>query len=84
LFSHKSLKYFLFFSSDIEIARSQEPKNIMVLAKEIGLNESEVILYGNKKAKICISTLDRLKNIKNGKYIVVTGYVNIILFCHFI
>ncbi|XP_025200390.1 C-1-tetrahydrofolate synthase, cytoplasmic [Melanaphis sacchari] len=59
--------------SDIEIARSQEPKNIMVLAKEIGLKESEVILYGNKKAKICISVLDRLKNIKNGKYIVVTG-----------
>lgn len=59
--------------SDIEIARSQEPKNIMVLAKEIGLQESEVILYGNKKAKICLSALDRLKNIKNGKYIVVTG-----------
>jgi len=51
----------------------------MVLAKEIGLQESEVILYGNKKAKICMSALDRLKNIKNGKYIVITGYVNIIL-----
>ncbi|KAF0760560.1 C-1-tetrahydrofolate synthase, cytoplasmic [Aphis craccivora] len=59
--------------SDIEIARSQEPKNIMILAKEIGLQESEVILYGNKKAKICLSALDRLKNIKNGKYIVITG-----------
>ncbi|CAH1736641.1 C-1-tetrahydrofolate synthase, cytoplasmic [Aphis gossypii] len=59
--------------SDIEIARSQEPKNIMVLAKEIGLQESEVILYGNKKAKICLSALDRLKNIKNGKYVVITG-----------
>ncbi|KAE9539995.1 hypothetical protein AGLY_005247 [Aphis glycines] len=59
--------------SDIEIARSQEPKNIMILAKEIGLQESEVILYGNKKAKICLSALDRLKNIKNGKYVVITG-----------
>jgi len=49
----------------------------MVLAKEIGLKESEVFLYGNKKAKICISILDRLKNMKNGKYVVVTGYVNI-------
>lgn len=48
----------------------------MDLAKEIGLEESEVILYGNKKAKISISTLNRLKNIDNGKYIVVTGYVN--------
>lgn len=50
----------------------------MGLANEIGLEESEVILYGNKKAKISISTLDRLKNINNGKYIVVTGYVNTI------
>lgn len=54
----------------------------MGLAKEIGLEESEVILYGNKKAKICISVLDRLKNISNGKYVVVTGYVNVMLVIH--
>lgn len=66
------LKYNFIFS-DIEIARSQEPINIMDLAKEIGLKESEVTLYGNKKAKISLSTLDRLNNVKNGKYIVVTG-----------
>ncbi|VVC39799.1 Formate-tetrahydrofolate ligase, FTHFS, conserved site,Formate-tetrahydrofolate ligase [Cinara cedri] len=59
--------------SDIEIARSQEPKNIMLLAKEIGLEDNEVTLYGNKKAKISISVLNRLENINNGKYIVVTG-----------
>jgi len=81
LFKPKLEILFSFVSSDIEIARSQEPKNIMILAKEIGLQESEVILYGNKKAKICLSALDRLKNIKNGKYIVITGYVNIILIC---
>lgn len=81
LFKPKLEILFSFVSSDIEIARSQEPKNIMVLAKEIGLQESEVILYGNKKAKICMSALDRMKNIKNGKYIVITGYVNIILIC---
>lgn len=81
LFKPKLEILFSFVSSDIEIARSQEPKNIMVLAKEIGLQESEVILYGNKKAKICLSALDRLKNKKNGKYVVITGYVNIILIC---
>lgn len=78
---HATLKklnvYFIVFFSDIEIARSQEPKNIVELAKEIGLVESEVILYGNKKAKISTSTLDRLKNITNGNYVVVTGYGNI-------
>lgn len=69
----------MLFSSDIIIARSQEPKNIMQLAKEIGLEEYEVILYGNKKAKISFSTLDRLKNRNNGKYVVVTGYVMFII-----
>lgn len=47
----------------------------MELAKEIGLEESEVVLYGNKKAKICVSTLERLKNVNNGNYVIVTGYV---------
>lgn len=46
----------------------------MNLAKEIGLEESEIILYGNKKAKISVSALNRLKDRNNGKYIVVTGY----------
>lgn len=49
----------------------------MELAKEIGLEDTEVILYGNNKAKISISTIDRLKNVNNGKYIVVTGYINL-------
>lgn len=68
------MKIILIFS-DIEIARSQEPKNIMELAKEIGLKESEVILYGNKKAKLSMSSImERMKNMDNGKYIVITGY----------
>lgn len=51
----------------------------MELAKEIGLKESEVILYGNKKAKISISsTMERMKNVDNGKYIVITGYLFIL------
>ncbi|XP_053696503.1 C-1-tetrahydrofolate synthase, cytoplasmic [Sabethes cyaneus] len=59
--------------SDIEIARSQTPKDIAVLASEIGLIPSEVSLYGDKKAKISLKTLDRLKNEQNGKYVVVAG-----------
>jgi methylenetetrahydrofolate dehydrogenase (NADP+)/methenyltetrahydrofolate cyclohydrolase/formyltetrahydrofolate synthetase len=51
----------------------------MQLANEIGLKKSEVFLYGNKKAKISISVINRLKDINNGKYIVVTGYVCVIL-----
>lgn len=59
--------------SDIEIARSQDPKEINQLADEIGLHPSEVSNYGKNKAKISVAVLDRLKNVKDGKYIVVAG-----------
>ncbi|XP_058457068.1 C-1-tetrahydrofolate synthase, cytoplasmic isoform X1 [Malaya genurostris] len=59
--------------SDIEIARLQTPKNISLLASEIGLIPSEVSLYGDKKAKISLKVLDRLKNEADGKYVVVAG-----------
>ncbi|XP_066249646.1 C-1-tetrahydrofolate synthase, cytoplasmic isoform X1 [Euwallacea similis] len=59
--------------SDIEIARSQIPKDITVLANEIGLLPHEVSQYGSKKAKISLSVLDRLKDSSNGKYVVVTA-----------
>ena len=62
--------------SDIEIASSQTPKDIMELAREIGLRSEEVDLYGKKKAKVSLRVLDRLRDRPNGKYIVVTGYVN--------
>lgn len=56
------------------IARSQEPKDIGKLAEEIGLQSSEVNFYGAKKAKISLKTLDRLKHVSDGKYVVVAGY----------
>jgi len=59
--------------SDIEVARAQTPKDINDLAEEIGLLPSEVDLYGKKKAKVSLSTLDRLESRENGKYIVVAG-----------
>ncbi|XP_023940349.2 C-1-tetrahydrofolate synthase, cytoplasmic [Bicyclus anynana] len=59
--------------SDIVIARSQKPKHISVLAEEIGLFPNEVSQYGNTKAKVSLSVLDRLKDQRGGKYIVVAG-----------
>ena len=61
--------------SDIEVASAQTPKNIDLLAREVGLLPSEVDLYGKKKAKVALSTLERLKDRKNGKYIIVAGKV---------
>ncbi|XP_048259043.1 C-1-tetrahydrofolate synthase, cytoplasmic-like [Haliotis rufescens] len=59
--------------SDIEVAQSQTPRDIAVLAKEINLQPEEVDLYGKKKAKVSLQVLKRLANQKDGRYVVVTG-----------
>jgi len=59
--------------SDIEIVRAQTPKQAKTIAAELGLYDSEFDLYGEYKAKISLSVLDRLKNYKNGKYVLVAG-----------
>lgn len=59
--------------SDIEISRAQEPKNISVVAEEVGLLPGEVSPYGSKKAKISLSVLNRLKDQEDGKYVVIAG-----------
>ena len=59
--------------TDIEISSNQVPKKIFQLAKEIGLKENELEPYGHYKAKVSLKVLDRLKHVKNSKYIVVTG-----------
>ncbi|XP_063299164.1 monofunctional C1-tetrahydrofolate synthase, mitochondrial [Pelobates fuscus] len=59
--------------SDIEISRAQRPKGIDVLAKEIGLLANEIEVYGQTKAKVRLSLLDRLKEQPDGKYILVAG-----------
>jgi len=61
--------------SDIEIAMAQTPKNITTLAREIGLLQTEVENYGKYKAKVELSVLDRLNHRKDGKYIVISGFV---------
>ncbi|CAG0917316.1 unnamed protein product [Notodromas monacha] len=59
--------------SDIDVARSQTPKDISDLCHEIGILPSEVELYGRTKAKISLDILKRLQSRKNGMYVVVTG-----------
>nr|XP_033807737.1 C-1-tetrahydrofolate synthase, cytoplasmic [Geotrypetes seraphini] len=59
--------------SDIEISRSCIPKPIGQLAMEIGLRAEEVECYGQTKAKVLLSTIKRLKDQQDGKYVVVTG-----------
>lgn len=59
--------------SDIEVARAQTPKDVDLLAREVGLLPSEVDLYGKKKAKVSLSTLGRLGGRTDGRYVVVAG-----------
>ena len=58
---------------DIYISQSQTPKTITKLANEIGILDEELDSYGKYKAKVSLNILDRLKNVKNGKYVLVTG-----------
>ncbi|XP_062980609.1 monofunctional C1-tetrahydrofolate synthase, mitochondrial [Elgaria multicarinata webbii] len=59
--------------SDIEISRGQSPKAVDVLAREIGLLTEEIEIYGQTKAKVRLSLLERLKDEPDGKYVLVAG-----------
>jgi methylenetetrahydrofolate dehydrogenase (NADP+) / methenyltetrahydrofolate cyclohydrolase / formyltetrahydrofolate synthetase len=59
--------------SDIAISRAQHPKQITVVAKEIGILKHELEPYGAYKAKVDLSLLKRLEHRRNGRYVVVTG-----------
>lgn len=59
--------------SDIEIAQAAEMEPISDIAKKLGLLPEELENYGNYKAKVHLSVLDRLADRPNGKYIDVTA-----------
>ncbi len=59
--------------SDIEIAQEATLKPINEVADEIGLQPDELELYGKYKAKVRLSVLDRLQDVSDGKYILVTA-----------
>jgi formate--tetrahydrofolate ligase len=59
--------------SDIEIAQKHKIKNIEKIAKNAGIPEEFLELYGNKKAKINFDYYETLKNNKDGNLILVTA-----------
>jgi formate--tetrahydrofolate ligase len=60
--------------SDLEIARSVTPRPIVDVARELGLRDDEIELYGSTKAKITLEAITRLEAERpRGKYVVVTG-----------
>ncbi len=61
------------FKTDLEIAREAKMKNILDIAKSIGLNEDDICCYGKYKAKIEFEAIERLSNNSDGKVILVTS-----------
>jgi formate--tetrahydrofolate ligase len=60
-------------NSDIQIAQSAKLKPITEIAKDLGLVEDDLELYGKYKAKISLSVLENLKNKTDGKLVLVTA-----------
>ena len=59
--------------TDIEIAQSATPKHILEIAREAGVDEKYIELYGRNKAKIDLSLLADSKDKPDGKLILVTA-----------
>ncbi len=59
--------------SDLDIAQSASLKPIKGIAQEYGLVQNELIAYGETKAKIKLSAMERLGTKPAGKYVDVTA-----------
>ena len=59
--------------TDIEIAQAASLLPIQEIAEQAGLLPEELELYGDTKAKVNLSVLDRLQDTEMGKYIDVTA-----------
>lgn len=58
---------------DLEIARAAKLEPIETVAKRYDISRDDLELYGDVKAKVKLSILDRLKDRPNGKYIDITA-----------
>ena len=59
--------------TDVQIAQSAKMEPIKEIAVKVGLSEDDLELYGKYKAKISLETIERLKDKKDGKLVLVTA-----------
>lgn len=59
--------------SDVEIAQQAKLRHIREVAGELGLSESDLIYYGNDKAKVLLDVFSRPAYKKDSKLILVTA-----------
>jgi formate--tetrahydrofolate ligase len=62
------------FPSDLEIARAARLRPILQVARDLGLRDDEVELYGPWKAKVRLEAIERLEAERpRGRYVLVTA-----------
>lgn len=59
--------------TDVQIAQEAKMQHISEIAKNVGLSNEDIELYGNHKAKVHLDVIDRNKDTKDGKLILVTA-----------
>ena len=59
--------------TDVQIAQSAKMEPIKEIADKVGLSEDDLELYGKYKAKISLETIEKLKDKKDGKLVLVTA-----------
>jgi formate--tetrahydrofolate ligase len=61
------------YKSDIEIAQENEMLPIREIAEKVGLKEDDLEYYGKYKTKVDYNILNDMKDVKDGKLILVTA-----------
>lgn len=59
--------------TDIEIAQEAEMLHIKNVAEKLGLSEEDIEYYGKYKCKISLDVYNKVKDIKDGKLVLVTA-----------
>ncbi len=59
--------------TDVQIAQEGKMEPIIKVAEKLGINEDQLVQYGKYKAKISLDVLEKLKDKKDGKLVLVTA-----------
>ena len=59
--------------TDVQIAQEAQMKHISEIAKNVGLSDQDLELYGSHKAKVHLDVISRNENTEDGKLILVTA-----------
>src|SRR3989454_533733 len=59
--------------ADIEIAQAARKRPILDVAAELGLGREDLVLKSDAIAKVRLAAVDRVRNARQGKFVLVTG-----------